>query len=76
MFHNVQRPYSKSLGVGDRVVVTVGACRGLSAVVLAHDSGRFTLQPDGWPRGVLLQIDARFVQRKVTATRREKSPQE
>ena len=72
----MQRPYSKTLGVGNRVVVTVGACRGLSAVVLAHDSRRLTLQPDGWPRGVLLQIDARFVQRMVTAARREKIPQE
>ena len=58
------RPRRKSLGVGDRVVITKGALRELLAVVVTIDSSdRLTLQPDGWPLGALVRISKKFVQR-------------
>lgn len=59
---SVKHPNHKSLGVGDRVAITVGALRDLRAVVLAvGPQGQLTLRPDGWQAGVVMRISDQHV---------------
>ena len=71
----VYRPRRKSLRAGDRVAITDGALCDMRAVVVSVGlSGQLTLQPDGWPLGLHVQVSKYYVRRDWGAVERPKPP--